>query len=125
MPDNEQIWAQIRKIRDSWGDSEQLKVALAEWESDFGTEYNTLAEEILAKKTRESWARRAASWNSTSLDVLMRVMWEDWTEGEFSIDKSEGRVQIQCTKCPIAEVYRSIGQSELGLIFQLLGIIPI
>jgi hypothetical protein len=118
MPDNEQIWTQIRKIRDSWGNSEQLKVALAEWESDFGTEYNALAEKLLAEKTRESWARRAASWNSTSLDVLIRVMWEDWTEGEFSIDKSEGCVQIQCTKCPIANAYRSIGQSELGLIFQ-------
>ncbi len=118
MHDKEQIWAQIRKIRDSWSDSEYLKVALAEWEEKFGSDFNEIAEDILATKTRDSWAARAASWNSTSLDVLVRVMWEDWTEGEFSIDKSEGYVQIKCTKCPIADAYRSIGHSELGLLFQ-------
>ena len=99
-------------------DSERLKVVLAEGEENFGSEYIEIAEELLAEKTRESWAKRAASWNSTSLDVLMRVMWEDWTEGEFTIDKSEGCVQIRCTKCPIADAYRSIGHSDLGLIFQ-------
>ncbi|MFX0093744.1 MAG: L-2-amino-thiazoline-4-carboxylic acid hydrolase, partial [Candidatus Hodarchaeota archaeon] len=73
--------------------------------------------EILAEQTRKAWAAIAAR-EKSSFDDLIRRLWEDWTEGEFTIEKSEKGVQIYCTKCPIADSYRSIGKQALGLIFQ-------
>lgn len=118
MQNQVQIWEKIREIRASWNNPTRLNLLLTKWENDFGSSYNELAERILAEKVRESWAANAARWNSTSLDVLIRYMWEEWTEGEFTIEKTDTSVQIQCTRCPIADAYRSIGKQELGLIFQ-------
>ncbi len=87
---------------------------MTEWENELGSSYNELAERILAEKVCESWAVNATRCNSNSFDVLIRYLWEEWTEGEFTIEKTDTNVQIQCTKCPIADSYSSIGKQELG-----------
>ena len=90
------IWEKIREIRASWNNPTLLKLLLIERENEFGSSYNELAERILAEKVPESWAANAARWNSTSLDVLIRYLWEDI----HSIGKQDLDMIFQCSEDP-------------------------
>jgi hypothetical protein len=114
----ELIWKKIYAIRRSWRNPAQLNVLLIEWETDFGPEYHDLARELIAAQTRKVWRNLAAKSKSNTIDDLVRHLWEEWDEGEFTITrKDNGDVQIQCTRCPIADAYRVIGKEEYGLLF--------
>jgi len=119
--DRQEIWSRIEAIQRESRNPVQLKTLIGEWEKDFGQEYKDLAEEVLADNVRKevaSWAKRK---NLSTLEDLIRNMWETWTEGEFTIERTENDVQIHCTRCPIADTYRSIGREEYGFIFHCSG----
>ena len=116
--DREAIWKRIAEIRQHDSNPEQLKKLLADWKRDFGPEYNELVREILAEnvcKNARNWAKEKGI---STADDIVENMWEGWEEGEFTIERTEDGIQIQCTKCPIADAYRSIGEIEYGLLFQ-------
>ena len=115
--DRQEILSRIEAIQRESHNPTQLKTLIAEWERDFGLEYNDLAEGILADDVRKKvggWAERK---NLSTVEDLIRNMWETWTEGKFTINRKEDGVQIHCTRCPIADTYRSIGREEYGFIF--------
>lgn len=111
------IWEKIRSIRQSWRDSKRLNTLLDEWEKDFGDKYNQIAEELLAEHTCSAWSKYSSQKGTSSLDSLINHLWEQWTEGEFTIEQNKTEVQIYCTKCPIADAYRSINKGKYGLLF--------
>jgi len=111
------IWEKIRSIRQSWRDPKKLNVLLDEWERRFGDAYNQIVEELVAEHTRSTWAKISSQNEVTSLDALISILWEEWTEGEFSIERTETEVQIYCTKCPIADAYKSINKENYGILF--------
>jgi len=111
------LWEKIRAIRQSWRDPKRLNVLLDEWERRFGDAYNQIAEELVAEHTRSTWAKLSSQKEATSLDALISILWEEWTEGEFNIERSETEVQIFCTKCPIADAYKSINKENYGILF--------
>ncbi|MFX1516462.1 MAG: L-2-amino-thiazoline-4-carboxylic acid hydrolase [Promethearchaeota archaeon] len=111
------IWEKIRLIRQSWRDPKKLNVLLDEWERSFGDVYNQMAEELVAEHTRTAWAKLSSQKEVTSLDALISILWEEWTEGEFTIERTETEVQIYCTKCPIADAYKSINKEKYGILF--------
>ncbi len=114
----EQIWEKIRAIRHNHNNPSKLKSLLDEWDKAYGTQCNDLAKEILAEQTCKAWAAVAKRNQTKTIDDLMKMLWENWDEGEFTISKKDNEVQIYCTKCPIADTYRLIGEHEYGLIFQ-------
>ncbi|MFX0061534.1 MAG: L-2-amino-thiazoline-4-carboxylic acid hydrolase [Candidatus Hermodarchaeota archaeon] len=107
----------IHAIRENRKNPAQLNNLLIEWEKDFGSKYNELAKKIIAEQTHKAWAELATSRNASSIDDLVHFLWENWTEGDFTIEKTEEGIQIYCTKCPIATTYQSIGKQEYGLLF--------
>jgi hypothetical protein len=114
----EQLWDRICAIRTNWGDPAKLRELLDDWDRDFGSEFDDKALEALAENVREdaaAWAKREGI--STPEDIV-RSMWEGWTEGEFTIERTDVGIQINCTKCPIADSYLAIDRAEAGLLFQ-------
>ena len=112
-----ELWEKISLIRRSWRDPKKLNDLLDEWERNFGDEYNQTAEELIAEHTRTNWSRISSQNGDTSLDNLIRILWEQWTEGEFTIQRTKTNVQIYCTKCPVADAYKSIKREKYGLLF--------
>ena len=114
----ERILQQILEIRNNDTKPERLRELLAAWERDYGPDYNEIAGEILA----EHLTRNAKAWVkehnlSTAADII-RDMWEGWTDGEFTIEKTGHGYQIRCTKCPHADAYLAIGRKDYGLLFK-------
>ncbi len=51
-----------------------------------------------------------------SIDDLVNVLWEPLREKgyAFTLEKTEPGVQVNCTACPFATMYRSLGGAEWG-----------
>ncbi|MFX1506259.1 MAG: L-2-amino-thiazoline-4-carboxylic acid hydrolase [Promethearchaeota archaeon] len=112
-----EILERIRLIRKSWRDPIKLKDLLDEWERDIGDEYSQITKEFVAEQTRSAWSKLSSQKGNSSLDNLIKLLWEQWTEGEFTIERTKTEVQIYCTKCPIADAYKSINKEKYGLLF--------
>ncbi|MHA2496378.1 MAG: L-2-amino-thiazoline-4-carboxylic acid hydrolase [Candidatus Hodarchaeales archaeon] len=121
--ENEQLWEKIRAIRGNWRKPDKLKALLAEWEEigpGFGPEYNERASKLVGHHTRMAWASIATEERDNSIEDLLRTLWESFRQagGEFTVEKTEaGGVQIHATKCPMADVYKSIGKESYGFLF--------
>jgi hypothetical protein len=113
----DQMWQKIRLIRRSWRDSKKLVSLLNEWERDFDDKYNQVVEELIAENVSKIWSKFSSRKETSSLDSLINHLWEQWTEGDFTIERNNTEVQIYCTKCPIADAYRSINKEKYGLLF--------
>jgi hypothetical protein len=113
----DELWTKIKTIRKSWRKPKTLKKLIDDWVTNYGSEMDKVAEKIIADRVRNNWANYASNNNLSTLDDFIKSIWEGWTEGNFSIERSEKGVQIFCTKCPMAEAYRIIGKENYGLIF--------
>ncbi|UCE09122.1 MAG: L-2-amino-thiazoline-4-carboxylic acid hydrolase [Candidatus Thorarchaeota archaeon] len=114
----EGLWERICAIRANWGDQAKLRELLDEWDRDFGSEYDDKTLEALAENVRKNAAAWAKQEGISTPEDIVRSMWEGWTEGEFTIDRTDAGIQIRCTKCPIADSYLAIDKAEAGLLFQ-------
>lgn len=111
-----QLEEMVTNIYRNWKNPEHVKELLNELKAISGRDINTLVEDIVAERTRAQWASLAEREKSTTIHDLVRLVWESFTDGEFTIEKTEDSVQIYCTYCPIAEVFKEIGEKEYGLI---------
>ncbi|MHA2065889.1 MAG: L-2-amino-thiazoline-4-carboxylic acid hydrolase [Candidatus Thorarchaeota archaeon] len=112
----EQLWERLQEIGGSYKDHERLRTLLDQWEEDFGVEYQHIIDDLIAERARQYW-RRMSSLEGNTLEDLVRTMWKPWTEGEFTFELTGDVLQIQCTKCPIAEGYRAIRREQYGVLF--------
>ncbi|MHA2141624.1 MAG: L-2-amino-thiazoline-4-carboxylic acid hydrolase [Candidatus Thorarchaeota archaeon] len=112
----EELWKRLQEIRGSYKDHERLRRLLDQWEKDFGAKYQHIVDDLIAERASGYW-RRMAALEGNTLEDLLRVMWEPWTEGEFTFELDEDVLQIHCTKCPIADGYRAIGKENIGILF--------
>ena len=116
--DRERILQRILEIRNNDTNPEKLRELIDAWERDYGPDYNEIASEILA----EHLTRNAKAWVkehklSTAADII-QDMWEGWTDGEFTIEQTRDGYQIRCTKCPHADAYIAIGETDYGVLFK-------
>ncbi|MGY5853889.1 MAG: L-2-amino-thiazoline-4-carboxylic acid hydrolase [Candidatus Thorarchaeota archaeon] len=116
--DRQQILRRIVEIRNYDTNPEKLGELIDAWERNYGPDYNEIAGEILA----EHLTRNAKAWVkehnlSTAADII-RDMWEGWTEGEFTVDRTKEGIQIRCTKCPHADAYLAIDRKDYGVLFK-------
>jgi hypothetical protein len=110
------LWQRLQEMRGSYTDLERLKILLEQWEKDFGSEHQSLVDEMIAKASSNYW-REISAHEGTSVDDLIRMQWMTWTEGEFTTEKIPNGIQIYCTKCPMADAYKSISKPDYGLRF--------
>lgn len=112
------VWTKIKAIRASWQDTSKLEKELIDWENFFGSKYLKVAEEILAEKIYKQFENIGRENQPNTPETLVKIMWKGWTEGKFTIEKTGEKIQILCTKCPIADAYITVGRPDLGLVFQ-------
>ena len=110
------LWKRLQEVRGCYKDPEQLKTLIEKWEVDFGPEHQQLVDEMIAEASSNYW-REVSAREGKSVDDLIRTQWMPWTEGTFTIEKIPDGIQIFCTKCPMADAYKSIGRVDYGLRF--------
>lgn len=79
------------------------------------TAMNTLADNV-----REEWQTIGELHGKNDIDELVHVIWEHFGKSggfEFQVDHQPDGVQITCTKCPLADMARTIGEPEWGYRF--------
>ena len=115
----EQVGEMIRKIINNWNNSSGINVLLNEWEEKFGPEANDIARELIAERTRKIWASVAEREQSNTIKDLVRLLWEPFRNqgAEFTVKEIDNGVQIYCTYCPLADMYREIKREEFGFLF--------
>ena len=109
----------IHKICSNWRTPPRVEALLEEWEEEFGPEMHDIVGELIAEKTCKTWASIAEEEENNTIEDLIRILWGALREAgwEFSVEKTKEGVQILCTKCPIASMYKKIGKEEYGLLF--------
>lgn len=93
----------LRKLQEKYGD------AVVE------TAMSTLEENV-----REEWQTIGEMHGKNDIDELIQVVWEHFGKSggfEFQIEEQKDGVQVYCTKCPLAEMARTIGEPEWGYRF--------
>ncbi|MFW9849360.1 MAG: L-2-amino-thiazoline-4-carboxylic acid hydrolase [Candidatus Thorarchaeota archaeon] len=114
----EEIVKMLQDIRSNDTNPEKLQSLLEKWDKDFGPKYNDIAVEILHDILRKNAVNWAIENGVSTAEDIVSNMWEGWTEGEFTIERTDEGIQIHCTKCPHADAYRTIGRKEYGLLFK-------
>lgn len=109
----------IHEIRRSRPEPAKLVRLINRYDEEYGPKAKDETLKIIADSTRESWAGIAEDHGDTSIEGILDTLWKAFKEvgGEFTVERFDGGVQIQCTKCPIADTYKEIGKQDHGLIF--------
>ncbi len=93
----------LKKLQEKYGD------AVAE------TAMSTLEESV-----REEWQTIGEMHGKNDIEELIQVVWEHFGKSggfEYRIEEKEGGIQVYCTKCPLADMARTIGEPEWGYRF--------
>ena len=115
----EQVKEMIAKIVNNRNDSSQLCALLNEWEEKFGPEATDIAQEVIAEQTHNAWALIAEREHHNTIEDLIRILWEPFRKqgAEFTVEEIDNGIQVYCTHCPIAAMYRKIKKEEYGFLF--------
>lgn len=74
----------------------------------------------LAENVREEWQTIGELHGKNDIEELVHVIWEHFAKSggfEFQIEPKPDGIQIHCTKCPLADMARAIGEPEWGYRF--------
>lgn len=112
---DKKLWKRIQEIRANFRDPERLKMLVTQWEEDFDDETRDHAKKLMGERAHQYWASLAKK--GDTFDRFLKLSWESWTDGKFTIERKEQEAQIHCTGCPMADAYRAIGRSDLGHYF--------
>lgn len=82
----------------------------------FGPDVVRVVEQVQGEEARKHYAHIASETGQKSIDDLINVLWQPLRQQryEFTIERSENGVQIMCTACPLANLYRFLGGAEWG-----------
>ena len=117
---DDMILKRALEIRNSWHDTEKLKILLNEWDKDLGHNHDDAVERLIGGNLEEIWAKKAKEHGSTSLDDFLGIFL-DWPEAEFTKEKIEGGYKVTTTHCPIAANYRAINRADYGASFHCIS----
>jgi hypothetical protein len=108
------LWERLQEVRGCYKDPKKLGSLIETWEEDFGPEHQNLVDELICISSRNYWSD-VSSREGKTLDDLVRTLWHSWDEGEYTIESIPDGVQVYVTKCPMADAFRLIGKSNLGI----------
>lgn len=86
----------------------------------YGDSVIETAMKALADSIREEWLMIGELHGKNDIEELVHVIWEHFGKSggfEFQVEHKEHGVQIYCTKCPLADMARTIGEAEWGYRF--------
>lgn len=110
------ILAKALEIRKYYDTPEALSPLLDDWDREYGFKYNSVVEEVLGEHIRQTWAEKARKRGSNTVEDLVSLIW-DMENAEFEIERKDRGIRVFCSKCPVADTYRSLGKEEYGKVF--------
>ena len=108
------------EIRKYYDNLEVLTSLLDNWDKEYGLKYNNIVEEVLGEHIRQTWAEKAEARGSNTVEDIVALHW-DWPEAEFDIERKGRAIRVFCSKCPIADTYRSLGKEQHGKLFHCMS----
>jgi hypothetical protein len=112
---DKELWGRIQEIRSNYKDINLLKELINKWDIEIDAKLMERAGKLIANASRNYWVSKSE--NGNSLNHLFPILWDDWTEGEFTADKSDQSIQMHVTKCPMADAFLEVGRPDLGKFF--------
>jgi predicted ArsR family transcriptional regulator len=95
----------------------QQKIALLNaFKKRYGSEVFQIIEQANGEASREAYKKNADSSNERSIEDLVTLIWEPLRKQglEFSMEQTINGLQMKCTKCPVADLYRQAGGTDWG-----------
>jgi len=83
----------------------------------FGDAVVEVAVAAVAADLRREWGEMGEMYGHNDAEELVHVIWEHTHKSagfEFTTDKQADGIQIHCTKCPLADMARAIGEEAWG-----------
>jgi len=81
----------------------------------FGPEVFDVVDKTVKERILREWNSKARNMKGNTLEDLIRTLWPSKQRDigyEFTIKRSDGEIQVLCTKCPVHELARELGASE-------------
>ena len=113
---NEQIKEKIIQIRENWKNPAVLADLLTEWDEKY-SQYTEDVEGFIGPMLKANWRKIAEEQTSHTVKELMRLLLKDFQDAKYEIEDIENGVRTITRKCPIAEVYTSLGRQKYGKFF--------
>jgi len=94
----------------------QKIAALDALKKRFGAEVVQVVQQANGQATCKIYQKIYQRFEGRSIEDLIRMLWEPLRQQgfEFTIERSSKGVQINCTACPLAQLYHDLGSSEWG-----------
>jgi hypothetical protein len=108
------------EIREYYDNPDVLASLLDNWDDEYGFKYNNIVEEVLSEHIKQTWAEKAEKRGSNTVEDLVALLW-NWPEAEFDIERKDRGIRVFCSKCPIADTYRSLGKEQHGKLFHCMA----
>ncbi len=112
---NTTLLKDIEQIQErNFAEKVQLLKAL---QQQYGDGVVETAMESLAKGVHEEWQTIGELHGKNDIEELVHVLWEHFGKSggfEYTVEHQENGIQIYCTKCPLSDMARTIGEPEWG-----------
>lgn len=99
----------FQKIKTGWDSLDRISM-LDDLFNTYGDAVKTVLNKFLREKTLPDWEAIAKEKGNNSLETYMETLWGGMEENGFklSIEKSDQSYQVECVKCPLADMAREI-----------------
>ncbi|MCE1187913.1 MAG: L-2-amino-thiazoline-4-carboxylic acid hydrolase [Ignavibacteria bacterium] len=84
--------------------------------SKYGDEVDSLIKQAHGNANKQAFCQIAKSLQHQTIEDLISVLWEPGLKMgfEYSMENKDNGIQMHCTACPFAELYRSQNAPDLG-----------
>ena len=83
----------------------------------YGKNVLDVARQLSQKGTLLEWKRLGEHQTSITIASIVDVLWNNFCKQdglEFTMQRSENKIQMHCTYCPWVEVAKAAGSTEIG-----------
>jgi predicted ArsR family transcriptional regulator len=95
----------------------QQKIALLNaFKKKYGSEVFQVVDQANGLAIREMYQNKNNGVDERSIEDLINMVWEPLrNQGlEFTMERTANSIQMKCTKCPVADLYKQAGGTEWG-----------
>jgi hypothetical protein len=96
--------------------AQQKNTLLNAFKKKYGPEVLLLVDQANSEAIHETYQKGNHDVNKRSIEDLVNIIWEPLRKQglEFSIEHVDSGIQMKCTKCPVADLYKQVGGTEWG-----------
>ena len=114
--------AMAEDLATAWDGADDKISLLNQFEARYGEDFVGMLDTLLGESTRRDWARTAAGRPTQDISDLIDLLWMPLrAQGfDFTIDERSTSVQFHCTKCPVADLAKTLpGKDAPGWMYRM------